>query len=210
MQNVKLYQNHVWHCVDDTAEKKQHFCFSKLLDECLVSALLRTWSTLRAQGHNVIFPNAFLHSAAAKCFYWCHPEKWHAVQNHLHGMKTFFVHQPQITSHYSVSFLGSQNSFYNEKTVWRQFGLASRAHHDYFRSKWETQLPQPKWPAFALWLMLISDHQMLQHVLEQGFTKRLEVTRQLVNARRRVDLLIAPFHNSVCSCSVKYNEEYFW
>lgn len=43
---------------------------------------------------------------------------------------------------------------------------------------------------------------MLKQVLKRGFTKRSEVTRQLVNVQWRVGLIIAPFHASVCSQSV--------
>lgn len=51
---------------------------------------------------------------------------------------------------------------------------------------------------------------MLKYVLKQGFTKRTEVTRQLIHVQRRGDLIIAPFVSSFfgCSLSVKYNEEY--
>ena len=101
-------------------------------------------------------------------------------------------------------FLGRQKQLLQGQIVWGQFCPASRTDHDSLGLKWETQLfsqSDQGQLCGRCWLRAISCRSML---LEGGFTKPLKVTRQLVNAQRRVDLIIASFFFLFTSVFVLY------
>lgn len=93
----------------------------------------------------------------------------------------------QITAHFSISFLGSSKQLLQRK-IQSEGSVAWPAEHTMTTLD---QSERPQWPQHALWLMLISSHQMLQHVLMMKVYN--EVTRQQVNVQKTVDLIIAFF-----------------